>query len=74
MQRCNHCAKFGHEGMASLISAFAICLLKESIISKLASRGISIFWLIYIAEQTGLSLVFAELQMTGFVRSWPLFY
>ena len=42
-----------------LISAFVIRLL-ESIISKLASSEISIFYLVSVAEETGLSLAFSE--------------
>ena len=40
-------------------SAFVIRLL-ESFISKLASREISIFWLVSVAEDTGLSLAILE--------------
>ena len=56
----------------SLISAFVIPLL-ESIISKLATSEISIFWLDSVAEDTGLSLVFfSETPKTGFVASRPI--
>ena len=43
----------------SLISTFVIRLL-ESIISKLATSKISIFWLVCVAEETGLSLAMSE--------------
>ena len=42
-----------------LISAFVIRFL-EKIISRLASSQISIFWLVTVAEQTGLSLAFSR--------------
>ena len=42
--------------LRSLISAFVIPLL-ESIISKLATREISIFLLVSVAKETGLRLV-----------------
>ena len=42
----------------SLISAFVICFL-ESIISKLASSEISIFYLVSVAEETGSNLNFS---------------
>ena len=52
----------------SLISTFVIRLL-ESIISKLATSEISIFQLVSVAEETGLSLTFPETPKTGFVAS-----
>ena len=55
----------------SLISAFVIRLL-ESIISKPATSEISIFYLVSVAEETGLSLAFSETQKTGFVASRPV--
>ena len=57
----------------SLISAFIIRLL-ESIISKLASRGISIFLLVTIAEETCLSLALSVTPKTGFVPTRPILY
>ena len=42
-----------------LISAFVIRLL-ASMISKLASSEISIFWLVSVAKDTGLSLTLSE--------------
>ena len=51
----------------SLISAFVISLL-ESIISRLAMSVFSIFWLVCVAEETGLSLVLSETPKTGFFR------
>ena len=49
----------------SLISTFVICLL-ESIISSLASSEISTFWLVSVAEETGLSLALSETPKTFF--------
>ena len=55
-----------------LISAFVIRLL-ESIISKLASSDISIFQLVSVAEETGLSLALSETSKTGFFAVRPIF-
>ena len=55
----------------SLISAFVILLL-ESTISRLPTSEISNFQLVYIAEETGLSLAFSETPKTGFVTSRPI--
>ena len=52
----------------SLISTFVILLL-ECIISKLATCKISIFWLVCVAEETGLSLILSETPKTGFCRN-----
>ena len=57
----------------SLISAFVIRLL-ESIISRLASSEISIFKLVSVAEETGLSLTLSETPKTGFVEWRPKLY
>ena len=43
----------------SLISAFVIRLL-ESIISRLAAFGISIFYLVPVTEQTGFNLILSD--------------
>ena len=51
-----------------MISAFTI-QFSESIISKLTASEISIFWLISLAEETGLSLALSETPKTGFVAS-----
>ena len=51
-----------------LISTIIICLF-ESIISKLATGKILIFWLVSVAEETGLSLALSETPKTGFVAS-----
>ena len=56
----------------SLISAFAIHFL-ESIIRKLATSIISIFWLVSVAEETGLSLTLSETLKTGFVPMPPIY-
>ena len=49
-----------------LISAFVIRFL-ESIICTLATGELSIFKLVYVAEETGLKLALLETQKTGFV-------
>ena len=56
----------------SLISAFAIKCL-ESIISRLATSEISIFYLVSLAEQAGLILTLSETPKTGFVASRPIY-
>ena len=54
----------------SLISAFVIRFL-ERIICKLTTGEISMFWLVSIAEENGLSLALSETPKTGFVASMP---
>ena len=49
-------------------SAFIIHLL-ESIISKLSSSENSFFWLVSVAEQTGLSLALSETPKADFAAS-----
>ena len=49
-----------------LISTFVICLL-ESIKARLATSEISIFQLVVVAEETGLSLTLLETPKTSFV-------
>ena len=49
-----------------LVSAFVIRFI-ESTISRLATSEISIFWLVSVAEETGLNLAFSETPKTGFV-------
>ena len=56
----------------SLISAFVIHVL-ESIICKLASGEILIFWLVSVAEETGLKQALLETPKTGFVESRPIY-
>ena len=56
-----------------LISALVIRFL-EGIISKLATSQIPIFWLVSVAEETGLNLPRSETTKTGFVRSSPTSY
>ena len=53
-----------------LISAFVIRILK-SIICKLATGKISIFWLVSAAEETGSKLALSETPKTGFAASRP---
>ena len=55
----------------SLISAFVIFIL-ESIISRLAKSEISNFNIVYVAEETGLSLALSKTRKTGFVASQPI--
>ena len=50
------------------ISAFVIPFL-ESTISKLATKTSSIFKLVSVAEETGLSLAIMETPKTGFLTS-----
>ena len=54
-----------------LNSAFVICLL-ESMLSKLGTGEISIFQLVFVAEETGLSLALLETPKTGFSLSVAL--
>ena len=49
-----------------LISAFVILFL-ESFISKLATKEISVFWLVSVAKETGFSLALLETSKTGFI-------
>ena len=55
----------------SLISAYVICLL-EKIIFKLATTKLSVFYLVSVAEETGLSLVLFQTPKTGFVAMRPI--
>ena len=48
------------------VSAFVIRFI-ESNIYRLATSDISIFWLVSVAEETGLSLALSETPKTGFV-------
>ena len=57
----------------SLISAL-IARLFERIISKLATIKISLFYLVSVAEETCLSLIFLETQKTGFVALRPILF
>ena len=56
--------------LRSLISAFVIRVL-EIIICKRATGGISIFYVIFVAEETGLNLSLAETPKTGFLATRP---
>ena len=49
----------------SLTSAFVICFL-ESIISRLATSEISIFYLVSVVEQAGLNRTLSETPKTGY--------
>ena len=52
--------------LRNLINTFFIRLL-ENIISRLATGKSSIFYLVSLAEETGLSLVLSETLNTGFL-------
>ena len=54
-----------------LISAFVICFV-EGIICNLATGEISIFWLVPVAEETGLKVALSETPKTGFVAMRPI--
>ena len=56
----------------SLISTFVIRLL-DNIISKLATSEIPIFYLVPVAEETGLSLALLETLKAGFVALRPIY-
>ena len=55
----------------SLISTFVIRFL-QPIISRLATCKISIFELVSVAEEIGLSLALSETPKTGFLASRPI--
>ena len=55
----------------SLISTFVFRFL-ECIISKLASREISTFKLVSVAEQAGLNPTLWETRKTGFLATRPI--
>ena len=57
----------------SLISAFVIRLLK-SIIPRLATSEISLFHLVSVAEETGLSPALSETPKTGFLATRPVWF
>ena len=55
----------------SLICAFVISVL-ESTIPNLATSKISLFYLVSVAEETGLNLTLSETPKTGFVATRPM--
>ena len=57
-----------HAHPRSLISP-SVFLFLESITSKLATSEISIFYLVSVAEQAGLSLTLSEIPKTGFLAT-----
>ena len=62
---------YGH----SLISAFVICLMQSTfIIYRLATSEHSIFSLVSVAEQTGLSFTLSENPKAGFQWPWPIWF
>ena len=56
----------------SLVIAFVIRLM-ESIISRLATSKISIFWLVSVAVQAGLNITLSETPKTAFVATRPIY-
>ena len=54
----------------SLISAFVIRFLVR-IICKLATGEFSFFWLVSVAEETGMKHALSEPPKTGFLRTRP---
>ena len=54
-----------------LISAFVFRFL-ASIICKLATDEISIFWLVNVAKDTGLKLALSDTPRTGFLAMRPI--
>ena len=55
----------------SLISAFVMRLL-ESIIYKLDTSEISIYYVVSVAEQAGFGMTISETLKTGFLASRPI--
>ena len=55
----------------SLISTFVIRFL-ESTVHNLPTSEISIFQLVSVADETGLSLALSETPKTGFLATWPI--
>ena len=55
----------------SLISAFVIRFL-ESVISRLATNEISHFYIVCVAEETGLKIALTETPKTGFLATRPI--
>ena len=55
----------------SMIRAFVISFW-ESNIFNLATGKFSIFYLVSVAEKTGLKLALTETQKTGFLEMWPI--
>ena len=49
-------------------------LIKKYHISRLDTSEISIFYLVSVAEQTGLNLILSETPKTGFVASRPIIH
>ena len=56
--------------LGSLISAL-VALLLESILSNLATSSISLFWLVSVAEETGLSVTLSETRRQVFSCQGP---
>ena len=55
----------------SLIGTFVIHFV-ERIICKLAKGEISIFYLVFVAEETGFKLTFSETPKTDFLATSPI--
>ena len=58
-------------GADQLISAFVVPFL-ERLICKLATGKISFFYLVSVAEKTGLKPVLSEIPKTGFLTARPI--
>ena len=58
-------------GGGGLISAFVIRLSKSNI-SRLATSEISLFYLVAVAEETGLKFTLSETLKTGFLAKRPI--
>ena len=56
-----------------LISAFVI-RLTSSLISRLATSEISIFWFVSVAEETGLKLALSDTPKTGFLATRLIYH
>ena len=67
-RRCRPACASAQSDQRSLISAFAIHLLK-SIILKHAQSEISLFYLVSVAEKAGFDIILSETLKTGFVAS-----
>ena len=64
---CLWCLRTTKVHPRSLVSTLVIRLL-VSIVSKLATSQFSIFWLVSVAEKTGLSLTLLETQKIGLLK------
>ena len=56
----------------SIISNFVVCFMRRIIPRLALCEKNSIFYLVCLAEGTGLGLALSETQKTGFLASWPV--